>query len=175
MSLTREQIKIAEDVITDNFSVHGNEVYFDMVTIPVGKMVEIFDLFLSRIREEQEVYGWHLTSHIMTNFSRHKQTADKYENIPLFTIPPAAPDCNQIVSAFLGDEIPSFRQGAPSHELEYVVTAEDCSRWINELVELRAACKELVEALELIRKGDDSPRTLAMVALAKHKASMGEE
>lgn len=36
----------------------------------------------------------------------------------------------QIVSGFFGDEVPTFRQGAPTHELEEVVTAEDCAHWV---------------------------------------------
>jgi hypothetical protein len=37
------------------------------------------------------------------------------------------------ISSFYGDEVPTFRQGAPSHELEELVTAEDVTRWVKRI------------------------------------------
>lgn len=41
------------------------------------------------------------------------------------------------VSGFYGDHPPSFRQGAPTHELEEVVTVVDCVRWVAQIELLR--------------------------------------
>lgn len=51
-----------------------------------------------------------------------------------------------VVSGFYEDEIPLFRQGAPVHELEDVVTAAEVTQYVGEIVRLRAALQEVVGA-----------------------------
>lgn len=54
------------------------------------------------------------------------------------------------ISAAYVEEVPQFQQGAPNHEVLELVTAEDCTAWINKIAKLRALlkrarphCKEL--------------------------------
>ena len=37
------------------------------------------------------------------------------------------------VARFAEDEVPVFTQGVPTHELEDIVTAEDCTAWVAEI------------------------------------------
>src|SRR5690606_18045251 len=43
---------------------------------------------------------------------------------------------SQVVSMFDGDHPPTFRQGVPKHELEELVTAEQCEHMVRRIVEL---------------------------------------
>lgn len=43
---------------------------------------------------------------------------------------------SQVVNMFDGDHPPTFRQGAPKHELEELVTAEQCEHMTRRIVEL---------------------------------------
>jgi hypothetical protein len=47
------------------------------------------------------------------------------------------------VSGFYEEEVPIFRQGAPHHELESLVTVADCSAWIEKIVKLEAALTDI--------------------------------
>lgn len=38
-----------------------------------------------------------------------------------------------VVSGFYEEEVPTFRQGIPTHELEEAVTAEECFHWVNRI------------------------------------------
>lgn len=51
-----------------------------------------------------------------------------------------------VISGFYEDEIPSFRQGAPEHELEDAVTAEEVTGYVAEIERLKAALRETVFA-----------------------------
>ena len=49
----------------------------------------------------------------------------------------------QMVSGFYGEEIPEYAQGAPTHELQEILTAEEANGLVKKIVELRkrlAAC-----------------------------------
>lgn len=47
----------------------------------------------------------------------------------------------QVISGFYEERVPQFRQGAPRHELEEVVTAADVTNWVARIEELEAAAK----------------------------------
>lgn len=64
----------------------------------------------------------------------------------------------QIVSSWDMDEIPTFRQGAPIHEMEGLVTAEEVTGYVRRITEQREQIAELervqaalVAALETIK------------------------
>lgn len=44
----------------------------------------------------------------------------------------------KLVTGFYGDNVPTFRQGTPEHELEDLVTADECAGYIKQISELRA-------------------------------------
>lgn len=44
--------------------------------------------------------------------------------------------CKRCVSGFYEERVPQFRQGAPRHELEEYVTAEDCTFMVNKIEQL---------------------------------------
>lgn len=51
----------------------------------------------------------------------------------------------KLISGFYEEEKPHFRQGAPKHELEELVTAEEVTGYVEQIVTLRAALRELIE------------------------------
>jgi hypothetical protein len=68
----------------------------------------------------------------------------------------------QIVSGFYEEEIPSFTQGVPTHELQSVVTAAECEGYVDKIKQLaevtakrdalKAANTKLLGALDMIRE-----------------------
>lgn len=60
-------------------------------------IIEMFNLFLSRIRKGQEAIGWYFNDGV--NRSIALSTNEKDRAIPVFTIPPASPDCSELVEA----------------------------------------------------------------------------
>ena len=46
-----------------------------------------------------------------------------------------------VVSGFYEDAVPSYKQGLPTHELEDIVTAQDCTSWIAKIIALEKANK----------------------------------
>lgn len=53
----------------------------------------------------------------------------------------------QVISGFYEERAPIFRQGAPRHELESVVTAEEVSGYINRVQELEAQVEDMTQVL----------------------------
>lgn len=54
-----------------------------------------------------------------------------------------------VVSGWFMDEVPSFRQGAPVHEMEEVITASDATAWISKIIELHSKITQLETEAEL--------------------------
>lgn len=84
MNLTQERInEIALDLAAD---------WIDEST-PDDVIVHFANLFLSRIREEQEPFCWAVVS--TGRFTRDKKIGVGLKSpVVLFAIPPAAPECN---------------------------------------------------------------------------------
>jgi DNA repair exonuclease SbcCD ATPase subunit len=55
-----------------------------------------------------------------------------------------------IVSGFYEDEIPTYKQGFPTHELEEAVTAESCTGLVNKIIALKERVWELENKLTAI-------------------------
>lgn len=51
------------------------------------------------------------------------------------------------VSGFYAEEHPQFRQGEPAHELEELVTAEDCTSMVRAIVSMQEDVRALLVAL----------------------------
>lgn len=51
-----------------------------------------------------------------------------------------------VISGFYEDEVPTFRQGAPVHELESEVTAAEVTSYVAQIEHLRRALNEVVYA-----------------------------
>lgn len=89
---------------------------------------------------------------------------------------------DQLISEWDMDEIPTFRQGVPIHEMEGIVTAEQVTGYVKRIAELREQVRVLSEALIPLSKylagGHYEPRTeeegklagviLAALAAVKH-------
>jgi len=143
-------------------------------------------IFLSRIRDEQEAVAW-IYQHEDTGqvgfvdqqqidwgFEKHNPRLQVIG--PLFTTPPAAQECKDLemikrmMEAGTADSFMSLTDEQKRMAFAVGIRESTLRKRLSE------SCSELVGALELIRKGDDSPRTLAMVALANHAKRMkGEE
>lgn len=52
------------------------------------------------------------------------------------------------VTGFYLEEHPQFRQGEPAHELEELVTAEDCTSMVRAITEMQAEVRALLEELD---------------------------
>lgn len=64
----------------------------------------------------------------------------------------------QLISEWDMDEIPTFRQGGPIHEMEGIVTAEQVTGYVKRIAELREQVRVLNEALTELMKY--TPRTV---------------
>lgn len=51
----------------------------------------------------------------------------------------------QVVSGFYEEEIPTFQQGAPTHELQSAVTAEEVTGYVAKITELYAQVAALTQ------------------------------
>jgi hypothetical protein len=54
-----------------------------------------------------------------------------------------------VVSVFTGDEVPSFRQGLPIHELEEAVTAEECEGYVAKIKSAREAMESIIQIITM--------------------------
>jgi len=89
-------------MLTDKEKAIALECYRDYIEEGISR-VDTFDRFLSRIREEQEAIAWideynWLIRKKPTSIAGVTGTVFK----PLFTTPPAAPDCSELVEALKG-------------------------------------------------------------------------
>jgi len=50
------------------------------------------------------------------------------------------------ISGFYAEQTPTFRQGEPEHELEELVTAEDCTSMVTKIEELNKQIQQLKES-----------------------------
>jgi hypothetical protein len=110
--------------------------------------------------------------------ARAALAAHRKEGQPLYVTPIAAQAAENerlraeverlrglVVSRFDQDGPPTFRQGAPEHELEDPVTAEQCAWFVTEISRLRAEVERLNRILGRIVAGDgDSTLTIRMSA-----------
>jgi len=83
-------------MLTDKEKAIALECYRDYIEEGISR-VDMFDLFLSRIREEQEAIGWYFNDGI--NRCIAMSTDEKERSVPVFITPPAAPDCSELVEA----------------------------------------------------------------------------
>lgn len=63
-----------------------------------------------------------------------------------------------IINRLYEDEIPQSRLGAPKHELESTVTAEECQNYIKTLLQLEAELETLREAARKLIKWHETDR-----------------
>lgn len=84
----------------------------------------------------------------------------------------------EVVSVFSHDYPPSFRQGAPEHELEEAVTAEYCRGLVSKIMELSsmltASHAREQQLIEAIRESEDTVNQLGKEneALSKDRARL---
>jgi len=58
----------------------------------------------------------------------------------------------QIIVGWYGDEVPSYTQGPPTHELEELMTADQANHLVAKLVEARGALDKATAELEMWRE-----------------------
>ncbi len=58
----------------------------------------------------------------------------------------------RVVSVFCGEEIPTFQQGMPTHELQDYLTADDCTVWVQRIEGLKAELASVHEEYKLCRE-----------------------
>lgn len=58
----------------------------------------------------------------------------------------------ELVSGFYEDDVPMFTQGRPVHELQSVVTAEECTGYVTKISMLRQRMQELARQLRVQSK-----------------------
>lgn len=98
MSLTEREKEIAIECIELFGVVHNGYLYLDGGLFSAGVVVDMFNDFLSRIREEQKEVGYITTDYYGDPYGVI-QVSDLTDG-KLFTIPPAAPcDCSELVEA----------------------------------------------------------------------------
>jgi len=57
------------------------------------------------------------------------------------------------VSGFFHDEVPTFQQGEPNHEVLELITAKDCTGYVEKIVELRERLSEKDKLILLAKEG----------------------
>lgn len=81
----------------------------------------------------------------------------------------------QIVSSWDMDEIPTFRQGAPIHEMEGLVTAEEVTGYVRRITEQREQIAELERQLAESRDFAVSEAAKIRTAYERQQAVLIEE
>lgn len=101
MSLTEEQKAIALKCIERFGATHEEwSVYLESSLFDADMVAEMFDDFLSRIREEQEaVYQIYDGDDCWYDVPKSMYKDSHLRKRIVFTIPPAAPECNELAEA----------------------------------------------------------------------------
>lgn len=74
----------------------------------------------------------------------------------------------QLISGFYEEEKPHFRQGAPKHELEELVTADEVTGYVERIAELKAVNDDLVETLADVEDSEETLLRLLSVMVEHH-------